>query len=206
MTYSINSIQALAIARNDLTIFREINAIMEKIIADTAAGLYSSSLSDGTTMTEATPNIIIVGEAVNPTIVDTPTFIIAGVTITLGTTGTNLNSVIADINDAEVTGLVASKDSELHLVLTYTSPAAEAWTVTVGAGTANGDLGFNTVTHSATNPSSTNYYSVWTGATADRAISDQMSQVIQYFETLGYTIDRQANPATNKTIKWTISY
>ena len=205
MTYNINSNQALSMARNDLTIFREINALMEQVITDATAGLYSTTVSDSTVMTESTPDIVITGTVTNPTIIGTPTFIIAGTTITLGTTGTNLNSIIADINDAGITGLVASKSSD-RLVITYTCVAAATWTVAVGSGTANTSLGITSGTRTATNPSSTSYYSVWTGATEDRAKADQMTQVIKYFQNLGYTIDRQANTATNKTIQWVITY
>ena len=205
MTYNINSNQALSMARNDLTIFREINALMEQVINDATAGMYVTTVSDGTSMTNSTPDIVITGTVADPTIEGTPTFIIAGVTITLGTTGTNLNSIIADINDAGVVGLVASK-SNGYLVLTYTSVAQAEWTVTVGAGTANADLGIAAGTRTADNPASTSYYSVWTGTTTDRAKADQMSQVVKYFENLGYAIDRQANPATNKTLQWVIAY
>lgn len=205
MTYNINSNQAISMARNDLTIFREINALMEQVITDATAGLYTTTVSDGTVMTNSTPDIIITGTVNNPTIVGTPTFIIAGITITLGTTGTNLNSIIADINDAHVPGLVASKSNE-YLVLTYTSIAQGEWSVTVGAGTANAALGITAGKRIADNPASTSYYSVWTGVTTDRAKSDQLSQVAKYFENLGYAIDLQSNPATNKTLQWIIAY
>jgi hypothetical protein len=205
MTYNINSNQALSMARNDLTIFREINALMEQVISDATAGLYNTTVSANTRMTDSTPNIVITGTVPDPTISGTPTFIIAGVTITLGTTGTNLNSIIADINDAGVTGLVASK-SDGYLVLTYTCTAQAEWSVTVGAGTANTALGITSGTRVADNPPSTSYYSVWTGTTDDRAKADQMTQVVKYFENLGYAIDRQANPATNKTLQWVIAY
>ena len=88
-------------------------------------------------MTESTPTITITGSASAPTITGTPTVILGGQTITLGTTGLSLNAVIADINDAGVSGLVASKNAANNLVLTYTAPAATSWTVVIGAGTAN---------------------------------------------------------------------
>tara|TARA_R110000868_G_scaffold342999_2_gene603987 strand:- start:2938 stop:3279 length:342 start_codon:yes stop_codon:yes gene_type:complete len=50
------------------------------------------------------------------------------------------------------------------------------------------------------------YYSVWQGLTSDAAKSDQMKQVITYFENLGYTIARQTNTITNSTFKWVINY
>lgn len=206
MTYYINKQEARSMARADLTIFNEVNAIMKQIITDAGNGLYETTVSDGTTMTESTPTSTITGTQVNPTITGTPTLIIAGVTITLGTSGTNLNAVVADINDAGVTGLVASKDAGNNLVLSYTHPQQASWSVAIGSGTANADLGLTAGTTSATNPSSVDYFSVWQGVTNDRAKTDQMNQVISYFENLGYTISRLTNTATNKTFKWVISY
>jgi len=156
-------------------------------------------------MTESTPQITITGSVSNPTITGTPTLIIAGSTITLGTSGTNLNSITADVNDAIIPGLVAGKDN-VNFRVFYTAPASTAWQVTIGAGTANTDLGLTAGTTSATNPSSVDYFSVWQGVTNDRAKTDQMNQVISYFENLGYTISRLTNTATNKTFKWVISY
>ncbi len=206
MSYYINKNQARTIARADLTIFNETQALMKQVITDADAGLYQTTVSDGTTMTESTPTITITGSAGNPTIVGTPTVIIAAQTITLGTTGTNLNSVIADINDAAVSGLVASKNTSNQLVLTYTAPAATTWNVIVGAGTANASLGLTAQTYTATNPSSVDYYNTWQGSGTDRVKTDQMNQVILYFQNLGYTIERLKNTTTNKNLKWVISY
>ena len=205
MTYYINKQEARSMARADLTIFNEVNAIMKQIITDAGNGLYETTVSDGTTMTESTPQISITGSVSNPTITGTPTLIIAGSTITLGTSGTNLNSITADVNDAIIPGLVAGKDN-VNFRVFYTAPASTAWQVTIGAGTANTDLGLTAGTITATNPSSIDYFSVWQGVTNDRAKTDQMNQVISYFENLGYTISRLTNSATNKTFKWVISY
>ena len=41
---------------------------------------------------------------------------------------------------------------------------------------------------------------------ADRVKTDQMNQVIKYFQNLGYTIERLKNTTTNKNLKWVISY
>tara|TARA_B100001057_G_C22514187_1_gene819188 strand:+ start:10 stop:630 length:621 start_codon:yes stop_codon:yes gene_type:complete len=206
VTYYINKTQARTIARADLTIFNEVSALMKQIITDSGNGLYETTITDGTTMTESTPTITITGSAANPTIVGTPTLIIAGSTITLGTSGLNLNAVISDINDAAVSGLVASKNAANNLVLTYTAPAATAWTVVIGAGTANTPLGVTAQTYTATDPSSVSYYNVWTGTSVDRAKSDQMNQVLEYFKNLGYSIDRLKNTTTNKNLKWVITY
>ena len=205
MTYYINKQEARSMARADLTIFNEVNAIMKQIITDAGNGLYETTVSDGTTMTESTPQITITGSVSNPTITGTPTLIIAGSTITLGTSGTNLNSITADVNDAIIPGLVAGKDN-VNFRVFYTAPASTAWQVTIGAGTANTDLGLTAGTTSATNPSSVDYFSVWQSVTNDRAKTDQMNQVISYFENLGYTISRLTNTATTKTFKWVISY
>jgi hypothetical protein len=206
MSYTINSQQARAKARQDLTIFREINSIMEQIIADAGNGLYETVISDGTTMTESTPAVTVTGTVSNPTVTAGETFIVNGTTVTLGTTGTNLNSIIADINDANLTGIIASK-SDNKLVITFTAPQSSTWQLAIGAGTANANLGFiNNTNTVATNPSSVTFFSTWQGTTTDRAKQDQMNQVISYFEGLGYTIDRSTNTSTNKTFKWTVSY
>ena len=206
MTYYINKQEARAMARADLTIYNEVNALMLQVITDAGNGLYQTTVQDGTVMTESSPDIVVTGTVANPTIVGTPTVILGGNTVTLGTTGTNLNAVIADINDANITGLVASKDATGHLVLTYSAPASFSWSFIIGAGTANASLGLTAQTYNATNPSSVDYFSVWQGVTPDRAKTDQMNQVILYFQNLGYTIDRLINSNTNKTFKWVISY
>ena len=206
MSYSINKTEARLLARADLTIFNETQALMKQVITDAGNGLYETTVDDGTEMTESTPTITITGSVPNPTITATPTVILGGVTVTLGTTGTNLNAVIADINDAAVPGLVASKNAINNLVLTYTAPAATTWTFTIGSGSANIDLGLTVGTSTATNPDSVSYFTTWDGSTQDRAKTDQMNQVELYFKNLGYTITRLKNTTTNKTFKWNITY
>ena len=206
MSYSINSTNARLLARADLTIFNETQALMKQVITDAGNGLYQTTVSDGTEMTESTPTITITGSVANPTITATPTVILGGQTVTLGTTGLSLNAVIADINDAAVPGLVASKNASDNLVLTYTAPAATTWTFVVGAGTANVDLGLTAATTTATNPTSVDYFDCWQGNSASRPKTDQMTQVILYFQQLGYTIDRLKNTTTGKTLEWSISY
>ena len=179
---------------------------MKQVITDAGNGLYQTTVSDGTEMTESTPIITITGSVANPTITATPTVILGGQTVTLGTTGLSLNAVIADINDAAIPGLVASKNAADNLVLTYTAPAATTWTFVVGAGTANADLGLTAATSTATNPTSVDYFDCWQGNSASRPKTDQMTQVILYFQQLGYTIERLKNATTGKTLKWVISY
>ena len=206
MTYYINKTEDRSIARADLIIFNEVSALMKQVITDAGNGLYETTITDGTTMTESTPTITITGSVANPTVSSLETLIIAGQTIILGPSGTNLNAVISDINDAGVTGLVASKNAANNLVLTYTAVASTAWTVVLGAGTANANLGLTAQSYTATDPSSVSYYNVWNGTATDRAKSDQMNQVMEYFKNLGYTIDRLKNTTTNKNLKWVISY
>ena len=206
MTYYINKTSARTIARADLTIFNETQALMKQVITDAGNGLYQTTVTDGTTMTESTPTITITGTVANPTVSSLETVILGGQTVILGTSGLNLNAVIADINDASVSGLVASKNAANNLVLTYTAPAATTWTFVLGAGTANTNLGLTAQTYTASNPDSVAYYNVWSGTVADRAKSDQMNQVVKYFENLGYTIERLKNTTTNKNFKWVISY
>lgn len=207
MTYYINSNQARSTARNDLTIFNEVNYLMEQVITTSQAGGYAVTVTDGTEMTESTPTIVITGTVANPTVTGGNTFIIAGSTVVLGTTGTNLNSVIADINDANISGVVASKNNSNNLVITYTAPAASSWEVTVGAGTANVELGFTDDTvHTASDPSSTDFFLAWQGNVDDPAKRDQMNEVVKYFRNLDYTIDRLTNTTTGRTFKWQISW
>lgn len=206
MTYAINKTEARTIARADLTIFNETQALMKQVITDAGNGLYETTITDGTTMTESTPTITITGTVANPTVSSLETVILGGQTVILGPSGTNLNAVIADINDANVSGLVASKNAANNLVLTYTAPAATTWTFVLGAGTANTNLGLTAQTYTASNPDSVTYYNVWSGTTADRVKTDQMNQVIKYFQNLGYTIERLKNTTTNKNFKWVISY
>jgi|TARA_B110000914_G_C15405558_1_gene419349 hypothetical protein len=208
MSYSVSAQQARTTARNDLTIFNEVQALMKQVITDAGNGLYQTIVSDGTTMTESTPVILLAGTVENPTIsVGNDTLIIAGQTITLGTSGLNLNAIMADINDALIPGLIAGKGNNKFRIF-YTATAATTWQVVIGSGSANAALGINVAggTLTAINPDSIIYNNVWQGLTSDAAKSDQMKQVITYFENLGYTIARQTNTITNSTFKWVINY
>ena len=66
MSYTINKTQARTIARADLTIFNETQALMKQVITDAGNGLYETTVSGSTTMTDSTPTIIITGSAANP--------------------------------------------------------------------------------------------------------------------------------------------
>ena len=206
MSYSINATNARLIARADLTIFNETQALMKQVITDAGNGLYETTVTDGTTMTESTPTITVTGIQTNPTITGTPSVILGGQTINLGTTGTSLNAVIADINDAAVSGVVASKNAANNLVITFTCSQTTTWTFVIGAGTANTDLGLTASTYTATNPTSVDFFNCWKGNATSRPKTDQMNQVRLYFEQLGYTIQRIENTSTGKTFKWVINY
>ena len=116
MNIGLNAAQARAKSSQDMIVFNECTSIMNSIITTSASGVYETYIDDGTTMTESTPSTTKIGTANNPTVSVGDTFIINGSTVTLGTSGTNLNSIIADINDASITGVTASKDAG-YLVL-----------------------------------------------------------------------------------------
>lgn len=48
------------------------------------------------------------------------------------------------------------------------------------------------------------YFSVWKGVETDRALQNQMNQVIKHFDNLGYKIERITNTNTGNTFKWHI--
>ena len=203
MTYYLNQTEARSHARSNLTIFDEVNTLMRKIIVASDAGDYELTVDGGTTMTASTPKITVTGTASNPTVVIGNTVVINGTSVVLGATGTNINAVVADINDAGLTGVSASKNSSGQLQIEYT-PSQANWSLSIGAGTANTALGLTTSTASPNNPSSVDYFSVWTGTTTDRKLDDEMTQVIKYFKNLGYNITRMNNTATQNTFKWVI--
>jgi len=204
MTVGLNASQARSKSQQDLIIYNEVQNIMTDIITKSASGAFASIVADGTTMTESTPSVDHIGTVVNPTIVGGTTIILNGVSVTLGTTGLNLNSIIADINDAGITGVTASKNTANNLVLTFTAQASVNWTYDIGAGTANLALGLTQATYTINNPSSVDYFNTWQGTRTDRGESQQMDQVIRHFQNLGYKIERTVNTTTNSTFQWNI--
>jgi hypothetical protein len=201
MSVGLNAAQARSKASQDMIVFTETQEIMKSIISESAVGNFESYVDDATTMTEATPSVQKIGTQINPTINVGDTLIFDNNTITLGTTGTSLNAIVADINDAGVAGLTASKDSN-YLVLTITEPQGSTWSYEIGAGTANTALGFVAGVYSISNPTSVDYFNIWQGTANDRGLTNQMEQVIKYFQNLGYKIERLTNTNTSKTFKW----
>jgi hypothetical protein len=201
MSIGLNAAQARSKASQDMIVFSETQEIMKSIITESAVGNFESYVDDITTMTESSPSVQKIGTSINPTITIGDTLIFDNNTITLGTTGTSLNAIVADINDAGVAGLTASKDSN-YLILTITEPQGSTWSYEIGAGTANTALGFVAGVYSISNPTSVDYFNIWQGTANDRGLTNQMEQVIKYFQNLGYKIERLTNTNTSKTFKW----
>lgn len=203
MSVGLNAAQARSKASQDMIVYRETQSIMEAVITESGAGKFEAIIDDGTTMTVSTPSVQKIGTVNNPTVNVGDTLIIDNTTVTLGSTGTSLNAIISDINDANIPGVTASKDAG-YLVLTVEDSAGSTWSYEIGAGTANTALGLVAGVYSLPNPSSVNYYTVWQGTLTDRAIQNQMEQVMKHFQDLGYKIERLTNSSTNRTFKWYI--
>jgi len=201
MSVGLNASQARANSQQDMIIFDETQAIMRKIIERSAAGYYEALVDDGTTMTESTPVSTLIGDVQNPVVALNSTFEINGHTVTLGQTSLNLNGIIADINDADIPGVTASKSND-YLVITIVHDQEYTWTYEVGTGTANLSLGIYTGVYTAGNPISVEYFNTWQGLVTDRALQQQMDAVMRHFKNLGYKIDRVTNTTTSKTFKW----
>ena len=201
MSVGLNAAQARSKASQDMIVYKETQSIMEAIITQSGLGNFEASVDDGTTMTISTPSVQKIGTVNNPTVSIGDTLIIDSSTVTLGTTGTSLNAIISDINDAAIPGVTASKDAG-YLVLTKETTAGATWSYEIGAGTANTALGVVAGVYTLPNPTSIVYYTTWQGSTTNRAIQNQMEQVITYFSNLGYKIERLTNTSTTRTIKW----
>lgn len=201
MTIGLNASQARSKSQQDMIIFNETDVIMRGIIEASERGDYDVVIGDNSTMTESTPESVLVGEVQNPVISYGSTVIINGQTVTLGITSTNLNGIIADINDANIPGVTAGKIDN-RLVITIVHTAKETWTYEIGTGTANLAIGIYAGLYTANNPVSIDYFNVWQGLETNRALVQQMDAVIRHFRNLGYKIDRVTNTATSKTFKW----
>jgi hypothetical protein len=204
MTVGLNAAQARAKSSQDMIIFEECNTIMKQVITASATGNFDILVSDLTTMTTSTPSVQKIGTINNPVVNNLDTLIINGQSVTLGVVANTLDGIIADINNANLPGIVATKDNNF-LVLNIDVHANSVWSYEIGAGTANASLGFIQGVYSIpADPESVQYFQSWQGALQDRAKIQQMNSVIQYFQNLGYKIERIANSTTGQTFKWHI--
>jgi hypothetical protein len=78
--------------------------------------------------------------------------------------------------------------------------------------TATATIGYGSGTMSVIGyPASYDYFQVWQGGNAldpnqTRPYADQMGTIINYFTNLGYTIQQQTNPKTNRTFQWNVQW
>jgi hypothetical protein len=64
----------------------------------------------------------------------------------------------------------------------------------------------NTTTMTTPGTTAEAYYVTWQGTSPNANYTDQMTQVIDYFEGLGYSIYQQTNTSTSNTFVWVISW
>lgn len=202
MTVGLNVAQARANSSQDMIVFEETNAIMKAIIAASELGMYEATISNDSTMTTSTPTATKIGTVNNPNITPGDTLIINNTSITLGTSGTNLNCIVADINDAAVPGVTAEKDNDYLVLKIETS--GQGWVYEIGSGSANTILGFTPGVYNASAPASVDYFNVWQGVTTDRALSAQIASVEKYFTNMGYKVLKTTNTSNNSTFNWNI--
>ena len=201
----LNAASARTLGYTDLIVHNEIDYISREIITAGLNQFREITISNGTTMTNSTPTIVVTGTVTPVTVTNTNTVILAGSTVILGTTGLNLNSVIADINDAAITGVSAGKNATDNIVLSYI-PLSTSWSFVVGNGTANSDLGISAATNTTTDPESVSYYNVWSGLTTDVKKLSDINSVKSHFLGLGYSVLQSLNSNTNNTFSWNISW
>jgi uncharacterized membrane protein len=204
MAHNLTATQARNMSASDLVIYNEVDTITRAIYAASLAGDLSTQVTDGTTMTENTPTITVVGTSVGTGAVFTPndTIIIAGTTVTLSSgagSGTNVYQAVADINAASIVGLTASTDGAI-VTLTYQCPQG-TWSLALaeGNGTALADLGLTAGTTTATTPESVSYYNMWSGQIADRKKSYEFAQVVQNLQNDGFNIVAKQNTVSAQT-------
>lgn len=187
---------------NQLTLHREIRAIEEAVFVAVDANALNATVSDGTLMTESTPEIVVVGTEILPSVTTGFQISLDGVEITF-TDATSLNDVIDQINAASVSNVIASKDSSNHLVLTKTG-----FEFNIQEGTVTGaitELGLP-VGIVQTTTESMNYFTAFKGTVSNPTYTSQMDSVATYFSKIGYTIYRQTNQATGNTFQWYVTW
>ena len=201
--HGLTASQARTVSTADSIVYNEIDAINREIIAQALLGNLEATINDSTTMTESTPTITVTGTVVSPTVGATgESLSIANESISLPA-NSDVDQIVAAINDAAIVGLVASKNTTQNIVLTY-EPPMETWSLVIGVDSGNATVGFTDGTVSATDPTSRDYYNVWTNLTDDRKRSLHMTQVINYFQRLGYNIVQKLNTTTTNTFQWEV--
>ncbi len=196
----ISAADAKLQGQGNLVILKEVRAIEEAILAAVSNSLLNATVADGTVMTMSTPAVSVTGTINNPTTTATDTFTINGTTVTAS--GTTLNSLVDDINTLALTGITASKTSVAGSLTISSDNNNFTLTIAAGSGTILSDIGITAGVTNATDVSKT-YYNVWQASATNTTYTQQMSEVIQNFTDLGYTITRQKNASTsNTTFKW----
>ncbi len=204
MSIMISAADAKLQAQGNLVILQEVRAIEEAILTAVSGSLLNATVSDGTTMTMSTPAISVTATVNNPTTTAGHTFTINSTTVTAS--GTTINSIVDDINTLAITGITASKTAAAGALKISSDNNNFTLIIAVGTGTILGDLGLTAATTTATAVSKT-YYTVWQNTTINTTYKQQMSEVIQYFTDIGYTIVKQKNAdTTNTTFKWYVTW
>ena len=204
MAIMISAADAKLQGQGNLVILKEVRAIEEAVLTAINNSLLSATVSDGTVMTMSTPSIDVTGTLNGPTLTIGDTFSINETTVTL--TGTNINSVVDDINTLAITGITASKTAVAGALKITSDNTNFSLIIAAGTGTALADLGLVASTTNATAVSK-DYYTVWKNTSINTTYVQQMAEVITHFTDLGYTILRQSNAVTsNATFKWSVTW
>jgi len=204
MTRDLTASQARTVSTTDLVIYNEIDTIQREIMEQALLGNLTATVDNGTTMTESTPVVTITGTEANPAVgVSGESLTIAATSITLAA-NSDIDQIIAAINDDGPAGLTASKNASDQIVLTYETPQAN-WGLIVSADSGNTTIGITADTYNAPTPESVEYYQVWAGISEDRKKSYELSQVVNHFQNLGYSILAKKNTdSSTEVMKWEI--
>lgn len=62
------------------------------------------------------------------------------------------------------------------------------------------------VSSGTTMTDSVSYFESWINLTPEKKLNQKMNIVIEYFEKLGYNIQRQTNTSTNNTFRWKVTW
>jgi hypothetical protein len=204
MTILISAADAKLQGQGNLVILKEVRAIEEAVLTAINNSLLTATVSDDSVMTMSTPSIDVIGTLNGPSLTIGNTFLINTTTVTL--TGTNINSVVDDINTLGITGITASKTAVAGALKINSDNTNFSLIIAAGTGTVLADLGLVASTTNTTDVSKA-YYTVWKNTTVNTTYVQQMSEIIKHFTDLGYTILRQSNAITsNSTFKWVVTW